>query len=84
MRIVLMPLQIQTHNIGIILNMNDNEIIKAYLSAIGKKGGSVKGSTKARTREQAQRAVNARWERHRQAREAEALNTNKNTSEHSS
>ena len=53
--------------------MTEDEIIKAYLSRLGKKGGSVKGTSKARTREQAQRAVNARWERHRMARVGEAL-----------
>jgi hypothetical protein len=43
--------------------MNElTEQIRAYFSAMGKKGGSVKGVSKARTREQAQRAVNARWE----------------------
>jgi len=39
--------------------------VRAYLSALGKKGGSVKGQSKARTREQAQRAVKARWEKFR-------------------
>ena len=66
------------------------EQVRAYLSALGRKGGSVKGQAKARTREQAQRAVNARWEKHRMARAGEALksaesatsaNTNKNNSE---
>ena len=66
------------------------EQVRAYFSAMGKRGGSVKGASKARTREQAQRAVNARWERHRMARAGEALkraesatsaNTNKNNSE---
>ena len=52
------------------------EQVRAYFSAMGKKGGSVKGQTKARTREQAQRAVNARWERHRMARAGEALKSN--------
>jgi hypothetical protein len=54
--------------------MNElTEQIRAYFSAMGKKGGSVKGVSKARTREQAQRAVNARWERYRTARAGEAL-----------
>ena len=66
------------------------EQVRAYFSAMGKKGGSVRGASKARTREQAQRAVNARWERHGIARAGEALksaesatsgNTNKNNSE---
>jgi hypothetical protein len=47
--------------------------VRAYFSAMGRKGGSVKGASKARTREQAQRAVNARWERYRIAREAGVL-----------
>jgi hypothetical protein len=53
-----------------------NEIsaeVRAYFSAMGKKGGSVKGASKARTREQAQRAVNARWERYRLTRQTGAL-----------
>jgi hypothetical protein len=49
------------------------EQVRAYFSAMGKKGGSVKGVSKARTREQAQRAVNARWERYRAERVGEAL-----------
>jgi len=44
------------------------EHVRAYFSAMGKKGGSVKGSSKARTREQAQRAVMARWEKYRLAK----------------
>jgi hypothetical protein len=47
--------------------------VRAYFSAMGKKGGSVRGPNKARTREQAQRAVRARWERYRTARAGEAL-----------
>ena len=47
--------------------------VRAYFSSIGKKGGSVKGASKARTREQAQRAVSARWERYRLAKQARAL-----------
>jgi len=54
------------------MNSLHPEVI-AYFSAIGKKGGSVKGASKARTREQAQRAVNARWERYRLTRQAGAL-----------
>ena len=44
------------------------EQVRAYFSAMGKKGGSVKGPAKARTREQAQRAVNVRWEKYRLAK----------------
>jgi hypothetical protein len=47
--------------------------VRAYFSAMGRKGGSVKGPSKARTREQAQRAVNARWERYRADRAGETL-----------
>jgi hypothetical protein len=51
------------------------EQVRAYFSAMGKKGGSVKGVSKARTREQAQRAVRARWERYIIAQELSALNS---------
>jgi len=47
--------------------------VRAYFSAMGKKGGSVKGASKARTREQAQSAVRKRWERYRINRQAGAL-----------
>ena len=47
--------------------MELTEQVRAYFSAMGKKGGSVRGTSKARTREQAQRAVNARWEKYRLA-----------------
>jgi hypothetical protein len=47
--------------------------VRAYFSAMGRKGGSVRGPSKARTREQAQRAVNARWERYRATRKAGVL-----------
>jgi len=46
--------------------MTEDEIIKAYLSRLGKKGGSVKGSQKARTREHYVAMVNARWARQRE------------------
>ena len=48
--------------------MELTEQVRAYFSAMGKKGGSVRGTSKARTREQAQRAVNARWEKYRLAK----------------
>jgi hypothetical protein len=48
------------------------EQVRAYFSAMGKKGGSVKGVSKARTSEQAQRAVNARWEKYRLAKKESA------------
>jgi len=50
--------------------------VRAYLSALGKKGGSVKGRTKARTREQAQRAVRARWEKFRQNKQGVQVSEN--------
>ena len=59
--------------------MELTEQVRAYFSAMGKKGGSVKGASKARTREQAQRAVNARWERHRMARAGEESALKANT-----
>lgn len=59
------------------------EQVRAYFSAMGKKGGSVKGSSKARTREQAQRAVNARWGRYRLAKQAGQNGTGQNPTESS-
>ena len=59
------------------------EQVRAYFSAMGKKGGSVKGISKARTREQAQRAVNARWERYRLAKQADQNGTGQNPKESS-
>ena len=41
--------------------MTEDEIIKAYLSRLGKKGGSVKGPQKVRPREHYQKAVGIRW-----------------------
>ena len=57
--------------------------VRAYFSAMGKKGGSVKGVSKARTREQAQRAVNARWERYRLAKHADQNGAGQNPTESS-
>jgi hypothetical protein len=50
--------------------------VRAYLSALGKKGGSVKGQSKARTREQAQRAVKARWEKFHQNKQLVQISEN--------
>jgi hypothetical protein len=47
------------------MNSLHPEVI-AYFSAMGKKGGSVKGSQKARTREHYVAMVNARWARQRE------------------
>ena len=64
--------------------MNElTEQVRAYFSAMGKKGGSVKGPAKARTREQAQRAVNARWERYRLAKQADQNGAGQNPTESS-
>jgi len=57
--------------------MNEDEIIKAYLSRLGKKGGSVKGSCKARklSREHYQTVAQAqreRWQKFRRERQTEA------------
>lgn len=57
--------------------------VRAYFSAMGKKGGSVRGASKARTREQAQRAVNARWERYRLAKQADQNSAGQNPTESS-
>jgi len=46
--------------------MDKNQILKEYFSQIGRKGGSVKGSQKARTREHYVAMVNARWAKHRE------------------
>jgi hypothetical protein len=59
------------------------EQVRAYFSAMGKKGGSVRGASKARTREQAQRAVSARWERYRLAKQADKNGAGQNPTESS-
>ena len=51
--------------------MNENEIIKAYLSRLGKKGGSVKGPQKVRPKEHYRKAVGIRWAKYRE-RQTEA------------
>jgi hypothetical protein len=51
--------------------MNEDEIIKAYLSRLGKKGGSVKGPQKVRPKEHYQKAVGIRWTKYRE-RQTEA------------
>jgi hypothetical protein len=51
--------------------MTEDEIIKAYLSRLGKKGGSVKGPQKVRPREHYQKAVGIRWAKYRE-RQTEA------------
>ena len=47
-----------------------NKIISEYLAFIGSKGGRVTGASKARTSEQARKAVQERWKRYRKAKEA--------------
>ena len=49
-----------------------DEKIKEYLAFIGSKGGRVTGASKARTSEQARKAVQERWKRYRKAKEAAA------------
>jgi len=51
--------------------MTEDEIIKVYLSRLGKKGGSVKGPQKVRPREHYQNAVGIRWAKYRE-RQTEA------------
>jgi hypothetical protein len=52
--------------------MTEEEIIKAYLSRLGKKGGSVKGPQKVRPREHYQKAVGIRWAKYRERQQTEA------------
>jgi len=57
--------------------MTEDEIIKAYLSRLGKKGGSVKGSCKARklSREhyaKVGKVQRERWNKFRRERQTEA------------
>ena len=47
-----------------------DEKIKEYLAFIGSKGGRVTGASKARTSEQARKAVQERWRKYRKAKEA--------------
>lgn len=51
--------------------MTEDEIIKAYLSRLGKKGGSVKGPQKVRPKEHYKKAVGIRWAKYRE-RQTEA------------
>jgi len=52
--------------------MDEQQIIKAYLSRLGKKGGSVKGPQKVRPKEHYQKAVGIRWARYRERQQTEA------------
>jgi hypothetical protein len=57
--------------------MTEDQIIKAYLSRLGKKGGSVKGSCKARklSREhyaKVGKSQRERWDKFRRERQTEA------------
>jgi hypothetical protein len=52
--------------------MTENEIIKAYLSRLGRKGGSVKGPTKVKTRQHYQKMVAVRWANYRERKKTEA------------
>jgi hypothetical protein len=52
------------------MNEEKRKIISDYMSFLGSKGGRVTGTTKARSSEQARKAVMIRWERYRKAQEA--------------
>jgi len=55
--------------------MTEDEIIKAYLSRLGKKGGSVKGPQKVRPKEHYQKAVGIRWANYRERKQAKGQPT---------
>lgn len=44
--------------------MDKQQIIKEYMSQLGRKGGSVKGSCKARGSDSCRRAVKVRWDKY--------------------
>jgi len=46
--------------------MDKNQIIKEYMATIGRKGGSVKGPTKVKTRQHYQKMVAVRWANYRE------------------
>jgi len=48
------------------------KIISDYMAYLGSKGGRVTGASKARSSEQARKAVLERWKRYRKAKEAAA------------
>jgi len=52
--------------------MTEDQIIKAYLSRLGRKGGSVKGPQKVRPKEHYQKAVGIRWAKYRERQQTEA------------
>ena len=52
--------------------MTEDQIIKAYFSRIGRKGGSVKGPTKVKTRQHYQKMVAVRWANYRERKKTEA------------
>jgi hypothetical protein len=54
------------------LGMTEDQIIKAYFSRIGRKGGSVKGPTKVKTRQHYQKMVAVRWANYRERKKTEA------------
>jgi len=58
-------------SIAIRRKMDEQQIIKAYLSRLGRKGGSVKGPQKVRPKEHYQRAVGIRWAKYRERKQAE-------------
>jgi len=52
--------------------MDKNQIIKEYMATIGRKGGSVKGPTKVKTRQHYQKMVAVRWANYRERKKTEA------------
>ncbi len=51
--------------------MDEQQIIKSYLSRLGRKGGSVKGPQKVRPKEHYQKAVGIRWAKYREHKQTE-------------
>ena len=46
--------------------MDKEQIIREYMATIGRKGGSVKGPTKVKTRQHYQKMVAVRWANYRE------------------
>jgi len=52
--------------------MDKEQIIREYFASIGRKGGSVKGLTKVKTRQHYQKMVAVRWANYRERKKTEA------------
>ena len=52
--------------------MDKEQIIREYMSTIGRKGGSVKGPTKVKTKQHYQKMVAVRWANYRERKKTEA------------